>query len=1160
MRSARPLGGGLLAVTAAIIAACAGAPTPARPQGQPPTDTTMSFVSPARWDFHPPAPTTALAAVKLADGACVFTAEGGQRWAAAATKLAGSRLVCAGKAEASPAVATEELTSAIRRADGSWIYVGESGVLFEAADALTAFTRAVPSPEPLAKVAGAGAAVLATSMEGRILRWEAASGWRPVPTAPALGGARVFDVAVSDTGKALALAFPEALFASEDGGATWAASGAPLVGARLLGRTGAGELGVQGLFESVVWRPGGAPAFARGTEKIHAPQAALEVEVGRAPSAASVQAGRAVLDGDRYYEVVRPEAEGETWLFARGRIEGRLETAPLPKSQGCSSIRLGARGKHVILVCVSADGGEISAEVRKSGDQGTTWGEPLKLLTPDTEQIFVAVSPEGAALMTGVCRAGGDAGACKPIAPMLIRADAVGPDAGAPDAGGPTLRATTAAAPQLSSAALLPAFSLDGRSAYFLGHRDKDDRINLFVSHDGGQAFSSRPLEVTSATHVAKKTRGDEDEEPSEAEPTDAFDVDDLSSLRPGDDGVIGMLMTRSRGDHVYVTADDDGRLLQVAGPPVDTTDDESHPAMLMSGHGRRVIAVPLAVPDTPTGTLFESLDGGVTWDRQAASQALVREYARGPLGAVCALGGCIIGDTVTRLGWGGQGDAGAVDRPDEPAHEAVQSVLTPIVCDLSAATRWTRLEGVSGSSLSIPGAHEAMRGRSVWSALAVDRKTGAVTAVSATLPESGEGEARVTTRQLLGPRPAGQHLATAIAPSQHEGYAAARVAVPVDAHGQLQAGASMRNVEVVWENYFEGAFRRAKIPDAGPFERGDVTLGEVKGGHGDDGEAVVLTDVLHATLVSITSHGIFVRPHAKARGALELFLDGAGRVERDEVTPWPSTSPLGPTLDFRPDAAAVGGNVFGLGLLRDDGDWAAASLARRAGPGGAWTYSAESLQPPHAAGSPLAMWSSWAWSSKLPVALLGLVTDPTHARAWAHVLGVRSDGTFSPVEAVPTLADLGERARGCSVAERAGTPHVIMPFSLDANRVLFPGQRHPVLVREPRAKNAVGVDEPTVLLTAGAVVQGTPASPCLAAWEAVAVGKGSLAVGALLPGDLAHAWLFRVALEAPRAAGKPADHAKPVPTLEYRPMSCRYDPQARIPETVWSEPGTSRP
>jgi hypothetical protein len=1120
----------------------------------PPAEQGASFVSPARWDFHPPAPTVALAAAKVAGGACVFTAEGGQRWSAAASKMAGSRLVCAGKAEVSTAVSAEELTSVIRRADGSWIYVGESGSLFEAPDALAPFTRVVPAPEPLGKVAGAGAAVLATTLEGHLLRWEAATGWRPVAASPALGGARVLDVVVGDAGKALALAFPEALFASEDGGATWAASGAPRIGARLLGRTAAGELGAQGLFESVVWRAPSAPnvtadpPFARGAEKIHAPQAALEVEVGRAPAAASVLTGRAALDGDRYYEVIRPETEGEAWLLARGRIDGRLETAPLPDSKPCSSMRLGARGKHLVRVCVSADGEQIAAEVRESADQGATWGDPLKLLTLDTDQINLAVAPDGAVLMTGVCRVAETA--CKPAGPLAIRV------ALATDGGAAAPRLTPVAAPQLSGAALLPAYSVDGRSAYFLGHRGKDDRLNLFVSHDGGESFSPRAIEVTAGVRVAKRPRGDDDDEPAE-EPVDSFDVDDQSFLRVGDDGVVGMLMARARGDVVYVTADDDGRILQVGTPPVDSTEDDGRggSTMLMTGHGRRVIAIPLSVPDSGTGIVYESLDGGATWDRQAAPQALVREYYRGALVGVCALGGCVLGETVTRLGWGGQPDAAAVDRPAEPAHEGTQSVLTPIVCDLSAATRWTPVDNVAGQL--VPGMAQAMRGRSVWSAITVDRKTGAVAAVSANLPESGEGEARVTTRQLLGPRPASAHLATALALSEYEGYAAARVPVPVDAQGKPQAGASMRNLEVVWENYLEGAQSRAKIPDAGPFEKGDVTLGEVKSGRGDDGELVYVADVLHATLLSITSHGIFVRPHARTQRAVEIFVDGAGRVDLREATPWPSTSPLGPTLDFRAEAAAVGGNLFGLGLLRDDGDWGAVSLARRPGAAGPWAYSAASILPPHAVSGPLLMHASMAWSPKLPVAVFGLVADPAHARAWAHVLGVRGDGTFGPAEPVPTIADLPDRARGCTPAERAATPRVGLPFLLESNRVLFPGQRHPVLVREPRGRNAVGVDEPTVLLTGGAVVQGTPASPCVSAWEAAGVASGPVA--AVLPGDLAHAWLFRPARDGSRPT-KRGDPGDPVPAFEYRPMSCRFDPQARAPDAVWSEPGTTRP
>jgi hypothetical protein len=1185
----------------ALAAGCAGAPPPPPRVTPPPaTDAATAIVSPARWDYHPVGPSTALSAAKLEGGGCVFTAEGGQRWSAASTKTAGGRLVCAGPAEASAAVAVEDLTSAIRRADGTWIFVGASGMLFEAEGPLGAFTRTVPAPESLSRVAGAGAGVLATTLDGRLLRWDVAGGWRPAATTGPLPGARVFDVVVGDGGRALALGFPEALFRSEDGGATWAPAGAPTVGARLLGRTAGGELGAVGMLETLVWRPGATPAFARGTEKVLAQQAALDVEVGRGATAAAVAAGRAVIDGDRYYEVIRPETEGEAWQLARGRIEGRLVTVPVADSKRCGNLRLGARGRTVYVACVAQDHGEIAAELRRSADGGDTWSERVRLVTPDTDQINLAVAPDGGALVVGVCRASDAGGACKPGAPVRIKLDAgslnAGPaDAGPPDAGpagppdagavatgdaGPAadpadagdaiagssgggLAATSAGVPQLVGAALLPAFSPDGRSAYFLGRRGKDDRINLFVSHDGGVTFSPRALDTSATPRTAQRPR-DEDEEPSETEGPDTFEVDDISSLRPGEDGTLGMLLLRTRrGDWVYVLADEDGRVLQVGTPPADATEEDGRSAgpVLMSGQGRRVLALPVSAPETGAA-VWESLDGGATWERQLAPQAMAREYERGIPGLSCGLGGCLLGEAVTRLGWGGVGgDPGGGEKPADTPAAGAQFVLSPITCELAKAP-WARIENAYGGmsyGVPIPGIHEAMRGRAVWSVLTVDRRTGAVATTSALLPESGEGEARVTTRPMLGPKPGGAHLATALSPTQHEGFAAVRVTVPVDARtGQPRLGAPMRGVEVAWENFLEGTSGRARIADAGVFEKDDVALGEPAARRKGREDDPFLADALHAALISISSRGVFVHPHARARGAPAFFVDAGGRAQAYEPYVFPTASPTSGALDLRTDASSVGGELLAVGLLRDgEGEWAAVALGRRLGTGTGATASvtALSLLPPRSAGSPLSVYTSWAWSAKSPVGAAEIVTDPLHQKAWAHFLGFRADGTFAPAEPVPTLLDLGERPRGCSAAERAGTPRVNVPLLQDG-KPIFLGARHPVIVREPRARNVASVDDPLVLLTAGAVLQGTPAAPCVAAWEAPAVGHNT--AGAVIQGDLAHAFVFRFSYDVPR--GKRLEGAEPVPSLEYRPMSCHYDPAAHVPESVWSEAGTVRP
>jgi hypothetical protein len=1153
------------ALLLALAAGCAAAPPPhPRVDARPAADSGPTLVSPARWSFHPAAPITALSAVKVDDG-CVLTAEGGQRWSSASTKIAGSRLVCAGKAEASSTVAPEDLTSAIRRKDGSWIFVGASGALFEAAEALGPFTRVVPAPEPLARVTGAGSGVLATTMEGRLLRWEEASGWRPAVTAGPLTAARVFDVTVDDGGRALALAFPEALYTSTDNGATWAPAGTPTIGARSLGHAASGEPAALGMFESLVWRAGSGTSFARGTEKVHAREAALDVEVGRAPSGGAVQAGRAVLDGDRYYEVVRPENEGESWQLARGRIDGRLEAIPLTKSEKCGNVRLGARGKTVFIVCVAQDGPEIGAEVRRSTDQGTTWSEGLKLVTPDTDQINVAVSPDGGALIVGLCRAE-STGGCKPGAPVRVRRGPASlPDGGAPDAGaekGDALHAQVAVAPQLQGAALLPTFSPDGRSAYFLGRRGKDERLHLFVSHDGGESFSPRVLEGPGGQRPARVAQDDDEGQP-EPEGPDTFEVDEQSALRVGDDGTIGMLLPRSRGDTAYVLADEDGRVIQVSAAPSEVVDEERGPTpVIMSGHGRRVLALSLVSPESGP-VLWESFDGGATWDRQIGPQALAREFERGQPAIACALGGCLVGETVTRLGWGASGappEAQAPTTPD-PSTGGTPHVRTPIVCELGKAP-WARIENAIGGlsyAVAIPGVHEVMRGRSVWSTMTLDPRTNAIGSVSAVLPESGEGEPRIVTRSMLGPIPGGQHMAIAISATQHEGFAAVRVAVPVDAKKHIaKLGAPMRNVEVAWENFLEGTSVRARIPDAGVIEAGDVELGDPASPRGTD-EARAIIDVLKSALISITSRGVFVHPHAKSRGSPAFFVDASGRAERYEPHTWPTSSLGGGVLDLRGDASAVNGSLFDVGLSRDhDGEWGALALALRGGAGTAASNkpAALGLLPPRASIPSLSAYTSWAWAAKAPVGISATVIDTARLKAWSHFIGFRPDGTFLPAEPVPTMIDLGERPRPCSTAERAGTPRVVTPFFIDSH-ALFPGTRHVVLVREPKQKGAAGLGDEIVLLTSGAVIQGTVASPCISAWEAPALGHAGMA--AVLPGDLGHAWMFRFSYDAPRAAGKRTE-ATPVAVLEYRPMACRYDPTAHPPEQVWGEPGTTRP
>src|SRR5262249_832075 len=143
----------------------------------------------------------------------------------------------------------------------------------------------------------------------------------------------------------------------------------------------------------------------------------------------------------------------------------------------------------------------------------------------------------------------------------------------------------------------------------------------------------------------------------------------------------------------------------------------------------------------------------------------------------------------------------------------------------LSPSSKWSRFEHVNGASAGIatPTITQAARGRAIWSLLTHDPATGAVTAVFAGMPDAGDGD-RITSKQLLGPSPAENGIATKLS-HQIEGSLAVRAGIPVDAKGVFKPGGPMRNVEVVWENFEDGTSGRARIADAGACEKGDVGM-----------------------------------------------------------------------------------------------------------------------------------------------------------------------------------------------------------------------------------------------------------------------------------------------------------------------------------------------
>ena len=140
-----------------------------------------AFTTPARWDYHPRIPASALAALAVEGGGCTFTAAGGQRWYAPTTRASLHGPVCSGKPRTTGFVAREDLVGVIHRSNGIWVYVGESGTLFESHEMLGAFSRTTLPPEPFTKVGGATSAILGATLSGQLFRWDDALGWRRLP-------------------------------------------------------------------------------------------------------------------------------------------------------------------------------------------------------------------------------------------------------------------------------------------------------------------------------------------------------------------------------------------------------------------------------------------------------------------------------------------------------------------------------------------------------------------------------------------------------------------------------------------------------------------------------------------------------------------------------------------------------------------------------------------------------------------------------------------------------------------------------------------------------------------------------------------------------------------------------------------------------------------
>lgn len=1057
----------LSVVAGSLAFACAGVPR--APELIPPAaHTRVAGPTVASWRYHPHTAAPMVASVELDGGALLWAGRRGERWL---FEPSAARL-------SSALPAPEDLVAVTRDPGGGHWFVGRSGASYHSLTPLGPFVDVTVPLAPLAQVSASGRTLLGVGRDQRLTR-SADDGRTWTPAGPA--DTAFVDVALDARGHALALASPEALWQSDDAGSTFRRSDIPPSGALgLVAEPNGNGIRVVSLL--------GTSHFGdnEGTVK-PLPELAELLKKGLAlplgEDAGALADDEAVISAGRYLEL-RGVAEGKReWQVVSGPFGGPLAAWPLAVAKGCASVKLTSFESHAYFACFRAQPASTQrVELYESTDAGRSFARVAPDFWGRLGRFRLAVGRAGALLVSGACPPNVEGPGCAPSGILYRRAvpeprakdakSAPPPDAGADAASG--FEFALAQVPSLVDAGTVElAFDAEGRTAFALADSTKGATLTLFTSRDRGLRFDAHEL----------------------GEATRDQDMDSGISLVPGRDGTVSLLLGGRRGSSSFVVIDAEGRVLHAGAPPERA---------LMGAAGLQALAV-----GAESGAVFESLDGGVSWQTRAKLPVPpCPGDASCDVPVVCAGDGCVVGDEFTRVGWG-DGDEPATEAyaPVDAAGETglERRLRTPLACAL-APGGWHALAGVH----ELPDADQAAIGDTAWFALADEGASGGVRMHHA----HGGARPRVDTVELFAPLAHPSDYAQDVA-TQIEGAAAIRYRVP---DGRAN-GARVRDVELAWDNLFENRLGHAVLPDAGLYTPGDF-------------ERSSAGSVQHARpdLVSIAEHGIYLRAHTHTRAEQPTyFLDGSSVASIPPLS-WPSVLPRSGHAEM----AHLGSSHVGLMLLARGG-----ALARARLQNGAWAFDAASvgLPDPEAFGAAQIINLTYLNGR---AALHVEELDERGRKSQAHVYALNADGSVTgPPIAAPTELDLGATPAACTPAERAATARLVARG--------FPGARHPVVVSDP-------IEPPRALLTGDAVLYGTQSAPCAAAFELHSAPGGAADPattegGVLLLDDLSHAWLFRRSREGSEGA-----------RVEYRSMSCHFEPNLELPDEILNAPEALAP
>ncbi len=986
--------GKMLWFGALLSAACTSAnePRAERPSLLTGTMAAPPYASPARWEFHPRGVGGAISDVVSRGESTLLVTTEGERWSVQGE---------GGLARVAPMLAPEALLDALDLGADGWVFVGASGATYESRSALAGFARSTAPPMPLARVAATSKGLVGVTRAGTVVRsTDLGFNWEAVDVE-----GRATDVAMLESGHGLLLLAPEGLKKTADGGASWQDVGQERFGAVSLRAEGDDGIRVEGVLGARRW----SPESASGWQAVQ-PVAGKErpkFTVGTRASATALAAGRAAFTRGRYYELASPSGD---WILRRGPELAPTTQRAVPALRSCTRVRLAARAASLYAICGEEKGqGAVPVRLYVSLDSGASWKALPQRLRADFDRLQATLLHDGTFVLAGMCPPDASDAGCAPDGVYARR-----PDGAQLERLGISL---------LSGVPLALGASADGQRLFVVGKRSKGPELVVFSAQVGDFDFvveEVRDVSVDADQRFSNRASAN------------------VEAISAGADGNVAIvLMDRNRGERAVLVLDSRGRALSLGNPPLAD-------ALVGASGGFAVAYAPRS------GEVWESLDGGVSWDSQGfAPKALCSSDRQKACNAAvfCWARGCVFDDQFSRVGWRGQ--ESTERRPLSPSWGEVvrsDSLRAPIACKLDEEVGFRSVGAVRP-----PDASQSQLGDVAWFAFNADWQTASVT-----MYEAPRGSGAIVEQAELFSKATSAKDYALFASLQIEGVAALRQ--------------SRHGVEVAWRNLFEGRrTRRAKLPTAARVAQRPTRLA---------------ADLARPALLSITRDGLFLRPSEPTVMASTYLVEGAN-VRTLPPMAWPSDGAKG-----RPEMIRAPDGPLAVSLID-----AGAAIVRQRHVDGRWQRDAFTLGLLHPELFDIRQAFDLAYLAGRPGLHL-MFLDAAPSAAWWFPFEAGQAPLGEPIR-VATQRDLSSRPAACTEALRTQSPRAVTPPEL--------GTRHPVLVTH--------TTEPfPPLVTGDAVLFGAPGDACVASFHATsAARKDADDYTALIVADGSSAsWLFR--------------------------------------------------